>query len=266
MWKWIKRSVICVAALSVAGFCLFGNDVYSYVTSSGKLIKDSVKDSVPFEFEIARARHMLEDLIPEMRAHLKIIAQEEVEVAALERDVDNESKAVGEERMRIQSLRKAVSEEKVSYKFGSHFYSRADVIEELARRFEHFRTAEVLLASRENLLDTRKKGLDAAVRKLDKMRVSRVDLEAQIENLESQFRLVEAEAATSKFELDDSKLAQINRLLGNLRKRLGVAQRMLAHEARFIENIPVDTIDAEDLLENIDSHFEPKSEISETSL
>ncbi|MCZ6792463.1 MAG: hypothetical protein O7J95_02480 [Planctomycetota bacterium] len=267
MFKWIKRSVIGLVALGVVGFFFFGKDVYSYVTSSSRMIKDHVKSSVPFEFELERARHMLDELIPEMRGHLKLIAHEEVEVATLDAEIEEERKSVEKERSRIQALRKTVSDEKVSYKLGAHRYSREQVIDELARRFEHFRTAEILLASKENLLDTREKTLEAAIRKLDKMRVTRVELAAQIGNLESQFHLVQAEASTSNFQLDDSKFAQINRLLKNLRKRLGVAQRMLAHEARFVENIPVDVVDEEALLESIDTHFDSENDgASDTSL
>ncbi|MHC4230725.1 MAG: signal peptide-containing protein, partial [Planctomycetota bacterium] len=79
--KWLKRSVIVVAGLSVAGSLLFGKDVVSYVRSSAKSVRTVVKDSVPIEFELRRARDLVEDIIPEMHANVRLIAQEEVEVA-----------------------------------------------------------------------------------------------------------------------------------------------------------------------------------------
>ncbi|MHC4073980.1 MAG: signal peptide-containing protein, partial [Planctomycetota bacterium] len=78
--KWLKRSVIVVAGLSVAGSLLFGKDVVSYVRSSAKSVRTVVKDSVPIEFELRRARDLVEDIIPEMHANVRLIAQEEVEV------------------------------------------------------------------------------------------------------------------------------------------------------------------------------------------
>ncbi len=257
VWKWIKRSVVGLAALSALGFFVFGKDVYSYVSSSGRIIQNSLQESVPFEFQIKRARLLLEDLVPQMHANIKLIAHEEVEIATLEKELSRENESVDGERSRIQALRASLDEQKVSYNFKGRDYSRDQVVEELGRRFEHFRTAEFLLSSKVKLLENRNRSLDAARKKLDKMRVARLELAAQIEALEGQFRLVQAESATSDMDLDDSKLSQLNSLLGDLRTRLAVAQRVLAHESRFVENIPVDTVEEQPLLESIDAHFEP---------
>ena len=79
----LKRSVIVVAGVAVVGSVLFGRDVASYVRSSAKSVRTVVKDSVPIEFELRRARDLLDEIIPEMHASIKLIAQEEVEVAGL---------------------------------------------------------------------------------------------------------------------------------------------------------------------------------------
>ena len=85
--KWLKRSVIVVAGVSLVGGMLFGKDVVSYVRSSAKSVQTVVKDSVPIEFELRRARDLLDEIIPEMHANVRLIAQEEVEVAALNVDI-----------------------------------------------------------------------------------------------------------------------------------------------------------------------------------
>ena len=54
--KWLKRSVIVAAGVSLVGGMLFGKDVVSYVRSSAKSVQTVVKDSVPIEFELRRAR------------------------------------------------------------------------------------------------------------------------------------------------------------------------------------------------------------------
>jgi hypothetical protein len=256
MWKWIKRSIVLAVAASAAGIFFFGTDALSYVTSSGRMIKKAVKESVPVEFEIKRARDMLDQLIPEMHANLKIVAEEEVEVASLERELERERKSIAGERVKIQSLREGISGGAATYTTASRTYSRAQVIDELSRRFEHFRTAEQVLAGKERLLESRRAALDAAIQKLEKTRLARIDLAAQIESLEAQFRLVQAQSAGNGFRVEETKLAQTERLLGDLRKRLEVAQRVLAREARFVEAIPVEEpVNAEALIEKIDQHF-----------
>lgn len=251
----MKRSVLAAALAGAGLFFVFGTDALSYVTSSGRMIKRAVKDSVPVEFEIKRARDMLDELIPEMHANLKIVAEEEVEVANLEKDLSREKKDLDGERAKIQTLRDGLSAGKASVQFASHSYSRTQVIEELSRRFEHFRTAENLITGKEKLLESRKAALDAAIRKLEKTRLARVELAAQIESLEAQFRLVQAQSAANGFRIDDSKLSQMERLLGELKKRLDVAQRVLARETKFVETIPIETVNEEGLIEKIDQHF-----------
>jgi hypothetical protein len=256
MWKWIKRSIVIGVAACAAGLFFFGTDAMSYVTSSSRAIKRAVKDSVPIEFEIKRARDLLDELIPEMHANLKIVAQEEVEVASLERELEHERKSIADERGKIQSLRDGISGGAATYTAASRTYSRAQVIDELSRRFEHFRTAEQVLAGKEKLLDSRRAALDAAVKKLEKSRLARIELASQIESLEAQFRLVQAQSAGNGFRVEESKLSQTERLLTELRKRLEVAQRVLAREARFVETIPVEEpVNAEALMEKIDHHF-----------
>jgi hypothetical protein len=45
-------------------------------------MRGAVKDAVPIEFQIQRARDSLNDIIPEMQANIRLIAQQEVEIAA----------------------------------------------------------------------------------------------------------------------------------------------------------------------------------------
>ena len=81
--KSIKMGVLTVAGAAVIGGLVFGTDLVSYVTSSTKLVRAKVKDAVPIEFELRRARDLLEEIIPEMQTNVRLIAQEEVEVDRL---------------------------------------------------------------------------------------------------------------------------------------------------------------------------------------
>ena len=55
----------------------FGWNAMSYVRTSIDGVKGAVQQAVPLEFEIRRARTMLNDLIPEVRKNMLAIAQEE---------------------------------------------------------------------------------------------------------------------------------------------------------------------------------------------
>lgn len=254
--KWVKRGVIAGAAACLIGGLIFGKDVVSYVRSSAKSVRTVVKESVPIEFELRRARDLLEEIIPEMHANIRLIAQEEVEVAALEADIEKSKEACDEERVRVRRLRNALAKPQARYCFAGKEYPREYVKEDLARRFELLKQSELVLASKKRLLATRQQSLHAAMQLFEKTRSEKRLLEDKIEALTSQYRLVKAAAVGSQIEVDNSKLAQTEKLIAQIKKRLDVAERVLAHESHFIQPIPVDSIVEKDLLTQVDEYFD----------
>jgi BMFP domain-containing protein YqiC len=253
--KWVKMGVIGAVGLTVVGGLLFGKDMISYVKSSAKSVRTVVKDSVPIEFELRRARDLLDDIIPEMHANIRLIAQEEVEVAALKNEIGKNRESLGDEQTKITTLRAALEQPQAQFCFAGKDYSRLEVKQDLAARFERFKESEIVLASKARLLDSREKSLEAARQMLEKTRGQKRLLEDRIEALTSQYRLVKAASVGSSIQMDNSKLAQTEKLIGEIKKRLDVAERVLAHESQFVESIPVDTVVEEDLVVQVDDYF-----------
>ena len=256
--KWLKRSVFVVAGVSLLGGLLFGKDLVSYVSSSAKSVRTVVKDSVPIEFELRRARDLLEDIIPEMHANIRLIAQEEVEVAALKVDITKSEESFKEEKGRIAKLRNALEVQQAQYHFGGREYPRSYVKEDLANRFERFKESEIVLASKRRLLTTRENSLHAAMNLLEQTRGRKRVLKDKIESLASQYRLVKAASIGSNIQVDNSKLAQTEKLISQIKRRLDVAERVLAHESQFVQAIPVDAVAEADLLTQVDEYFQIK--------
>lgn len=256
--KWLKMGVIGTVSLGLLGGLIFGKDVVSYVRSSANSVRTVVKDSVPIEFELRRARDLLEDIIPEMHANVRLIAEEEVEVAALKGEIAKSQEALDEERTKIRTLRDSLEVHQASYTFGGRRYSRTDVKADLAARFERLKEGEMVLASKERLLTSRQNSLNAAVQLLDKTKARKHILETKIETLASKYRLVKASAVGSKVQIDNGKLAQTEKLIAQIQKRLDVAERVLAHESRFVSEIPVDAVVESDLVAQVDEYFQER--------
>jgi hypothetical protein len=257
--KWVKTGVIAAVGLSIAGGLLFGKDAVSYFCSLAKSVPAAVKDSVPVEFELKRARDLLEEIIPEMYANIRLIAEEEVEVAALKVDIANGQESIEEERIRIAKLRDALGKSQAQYCFGNREYPRSYVKEDLAHRFERFKESELVLASKQRLLTARQNSLDAAMRLLERTKTRKRELEDKIEALASQHRLIKAASIGSNIQVvDNSKLAKTEKLINHIKKRLDVAERVLAHESQFIQAIPVDVVAEADLLTQVDEYFQAK--------
>ena len=258
--KWVKLGVMGTVGFGLLGGLLFGKDVVSYVKSSAKGVRTAVKESVPVEFELRRARDMLEDIIPEMHANIRLIAQEEVEVAALKGEIGKAGEALQDEQTRIKTLRIALEQPQAKYHFAGRNYDRYEVKEDLATRFERYKENELVLASKVRLLDSREKSLNAAMQLLEKTRSQKRILENRIEALASQYRLVKAASVGSQIQVDNGKLARTQKLITEIQKRLDVAERVLAHESKFIESIPVDTVVESDLVAQVDEYFESRED------
>lgn len=258
--KWLKRGVIVAASVSILGGLLFGKDVVSYVRSSAKSVRTVVKDSVPIEFELRRASDLLEQIIPEMHANIRQIAQEEVEVAALKVDISRSEDSMKQEEQRIAKLRDALAEAKAQYCFAGKDYPRSYVKEDLANRFERFKETELVLAGKKKLLGSRENSLHAAMQVLEQTRSRKKMLATKIESLTSQYRLIKAASVGSNIQVDNSKLAQTEKLIAQIKKRLDVSERVLAHESQFVQSIPVDAVAEEDLLTQVDEYFKTRDQ------
>jgi len=253
--KLVKYGLISAVVLAVAGGGLFGTDLVSYLSSSARSLRTSVKDSVPVQFELQRARDLLDEIVPEMHANIRLIAEEEVEVEALKKDIVQCETSLGDSQAKIGKLGGLLGGEGTYFTLSNRRYSRDAVKDELARRFERHKEAEVVLAGKRRLLAAREKSLSAAIQMLSKARAQKVVLADRIESLAAQHRLVQAASVGSRFQVETSKLAQTDKLISDIKKRLDVAERVLAHEGRFVEQMEVDVVDEGDLLSEVREHF-----------
>ncbi len=263
--KWVKRGAIATVGLTLVGGLLFGDDLISYVKSSANAIQGTVKSNVPIEFELTRAKDLLDEIIPEMHANVRRIATEEVELAALKQDIKESEEKLAEERARMAKLRDVVTIETASYRIGGKKYSHQQVVDDLSRRLDRVKEAEVVLEGKKRLVTQREATLAAAEQMLQKTQSQKALLEDKIESLASQHRLVQAAATTSHVKLDNSKLAQTEKLISEIQKRLDVAERVLARESDFVQPIEVSVVDEVDLLAQVDEYLYGPSDLAEST-
>jgi hypothetical protein len=253
--KLAKWTVLGLAGLGIAGGLLFGRDLCSYVTSSARSVRCAVKDSVPVEFQLRRARDLVDDIVPEMQANVRVIAQQEVEIEALKKDIDQSEKSLSDEKARVAKIRDCLVTQQTSFNFGAHAYTREQIKEDLARRFDASKEGEMVLAGKKRLLENRTKSLAAAEQMLEKARSQKAMLESQIATLDAQNKLVQAAAIGSANSIDSSKLAQSQKLIDQIKKQLDIAERVLARESKFIEPVQVDVVSEKDLLIQVDDYL-----------
>lgn len=264
-FKALKYGTMSLAAGSLAGAAIFGADAASYLRSSAHSVRTSVRESIPVEFELRRARDLVDQILPEMQANVRLIAEQEVEIDAAGRDIADGTKSLAEESARIQKLREALATSDATFTFGGIRYTRDQLKLDLARRFDLYREAEGTLAAKRHLLDERQRSLAAAESQLEQMRQRKLALESQVEALAGQYRLVQVASAAGKpVTVDAGKLAQAEKLVAEIRKQLNVAEHVLAREAKFTQPIAVDTVDEQELVSKVDRHFHPDAKAAAT--
>lgn len=255
IFKSLKFVAMASTVGLIAGGALFGREVCSYVTCSAQSIREAVKSSVPVEFQLRRAKELVNDIVPEMQANVRLIAQEEVEIDALKGDIAQSRKEISDERMRVATLRDGLSSAQVSFTFGDFVYTRDQLKDDLSRRFEGLKESEVVLSGKERLLTNRQQSLQAAMQALQRTRSQKSLLESQIAALEAQNQLVRAASVGSAVAIDNSKLSQSEQLIADIKKQLDVSERVLAHEANFVQPIQLDVVNEKDLLKQVDQHL-----------
>lgn len=258
----IKKMILgAVVAVLAAGFFL-GRDAASYVRTSVGRLKDSVRNNVPTEFQIERARGMIKGLVPEIRKNMHAIAKEEVEVEQLQKQIADTESRLAKEKGDLLRLKTDLETGESVFHYASRTYTVGQVKVDMSRRFERYQTGEATLASLREIFDARRKTLEAARQKLEGTLAEKRRLEVEVENIEAQLQVLVATQTTNQYNFDDSKLGRVKELIADLRTRLDVNERLINSEGYFHDEIPLDgDAAAEDIVDQVAEYFgqsEPK--------
>ncbi|MFG0289285.1 MAG: signal peptide-containing protein [Rhodopirellula sp. JB044] len=261
MLRIVKFSLGAVAALIVGGFVLLGANFTSYLRTSARAVQESVQESVPLEFELRRARDLIDEILPELQSQVRVIAEEEVAIQDLKHDLDASADRLSIERSHLAALRDQLRVQQVSYRIGDRDVPRDQLAGQLRSRLERFKQSELSIDMKTRLLEKREEVLGAALFKLEKMRNRKVQLEQKVEMLIAQERLQKASRFDSDFDSKSAaggnEMCEADELLDQIETRLAVAQRVLEHEQDVVA-IPLDdsAMTEDDILSAYDSHFD----------
>lgn len=230
MKRLFKYPIAAMLIAAVGGYAIFGTDAGSYLRTTSRSVQQMVKQSVPLEFELRRARDMIDTILPDLQSQVRVIAQEEVEIASLKSEVSRDQSLARRNRNSLKSMRDQLRTQQVSFKTGARELSRQQLTEQLDQRLRRYQQAQVSLASKQKLLQKREDSLAAALEMLDRMRDRKAWLEQKVETLAAQNRLLKASQVQAGKLIDSSQLSGADQLLTEIEKRLAVAQRVLAYE------------------------------------
>jgi Skp family chaperone for outer membrane proteins len=237
----LKKGLIAAGGLAMLLGLVFGRDMTSYVKTTVGWVNSTVKDAVPVQFELERARKMIQGLGPEISRHKREIAREELDLRKLAAQVQQDEQKLAKNWSEIETLKGDLSRGDSNFVYAGHTYTVTQVETDLTNRFERYRTREATMQKLNMILAARQRGLDAAQEKLKAMIAAKRQLEVEVENLEARLKMVEVAKASSEFHIDDSQLSRTRQLLSDIESRIEVDAQLVNADDLVLDEIPVGT-------------------------
>jgi uncharacterized coiled-coil protein SlyX len=250
-----KGFVLGAAALVLLGL-LFGREGFSHVKTSLGWVRQSVRESVPVEFEISRARQMIKDLDPEIHRNMHLIAKEEVEVKHLRDQLAQAEEQLAKNRSDIERLTSDLKRGDSNFVYCGKSYSSKQVEADLSRRFDQYRVKEATLTKLNQVLAARERGLEAGREKLKAMQAAKGQLEVDVANHEARMEMVKVAQSTSEFNFDDSRLSRTKELVRDIGARIDVAEKLVNAETAYPGQINLEDTEESDITEKVTAYFE----------
>lgn len=236
----IHKSIIAGVATLSLGLFVFGTNLWSYVKTSANNVRESVKSAVPIDVQIQTAHDMVQDILPEIKNHKHLIAEQQVELKYLKEAVAKKEAELASQKKAILALRNMLEEGKSTYQLASHSYSAGEVESDLGQRFDRFKIAEDSLNREKQVLSAKQKALHSNEQTLGKMLSAKKKLEVSVEQLQARVNMIRAADAVNKIDIDDTQLARTRAMIDDLNKKLDVKERLLDAEGEFVGLIPVE--------------------------
>ena len=238
-----------------------GTGAVSYVRTGMHSARQTVRDSVPIEWEIKRARDMITELKPEIRRNTEVVLREEKAIMRLAEEIGAKDQLLAKSHGEIMRLKNDLENGNqagsVRFVYKGKKFSEEQVRADLSNRFNQFQAVEQTTEKLKQVLAAREKNLDAARRKLEGMKAAERELEVEVENIQARLTLLEVAQTNSPVALDDGQLSSTRKLLDDIATRIDVAEGMIASEGALDGAIDLsEETTSEDLLEEISSYFD----------
>jgi chromosome segregation ATPase len=260
----LKKGLIAGGGALLLLGLIFGRDLCNFVGTATGLVRETVRDSVPIDFELKRARQMIASLSPEISKHKREIAREELALTKLEERLEQDEQKLAKKWSDIQRLRDDLARGETNYVYASGTYTAKQVETDLGNKFDRYTTSDATVEQNRKVLAIRKKALSAAQDKLTALIAAKQKLEVEVENLEARLKMVEVAKATSELNIDDSQLSRTRELLADIEARIEVDAQLVNADDFVFGEIQLEEPDGNvSILQRI-AEYEDKKDQSET--
>jgi len=226
--KVLIAAIAVVVALVVINFTRLGSHIKLWKHQLGV----AIQAQIPPEQEIARLKMELDNLGKEDEKHFHKVATQVVEVQNMEKEVAALIKQKNDRAASIMAMREAMKGDAKFITYADQKFAREKFMESYRTAGASFLTFEEYVSSKEDILATRQKSLEANKKKLLELKTEREKMRADLERLQlaiEQERQAQAEAANAP---DDAHYLRIRSQMEEVSNKIRVEQqkRMLKGE------------------------------------
>ena len=158
----VKTAIVSgVNALALGGLVL-GTSMVSYVRTAKNEVATAVEDAIPIEFQLKRAKDMLaNELEPEIRKMKHAVAESQVSVEHLQAKLNEKQEIVTQRRAEIMARNDQLKSQKTTFLVNDVSYTKAELEEDLGKRFDRFKTLEQTFKTEAKVLEANRQAVVA---------------------------------------------------------------------------------------------------------
>ncbi len=253
----IKKAIVAAAALGIGAVALLGTDACSYGTTLFGNVREAVRAEIDPGFELDRIRDQVDSLMPEIRQHMKVVAEQVVDVRNMQAAIAEKEAQLAGQKASILALRSDLETGGNQFEYRQVSYTRSEVESDLSDRFTAYQVLEAALERDAKILQATKETLKANQKNLDAMMTRKQELVVKVSQAEARLKTIQATETVNAIEVDDTQRSHVEELLQQLNHDLDVREALLETEGHVLGRIPVDEpeVPETNVLIEIDQHF-----------
>jgi len=256
------KKLLFWSALAVGGLVLVNAVKPGAIATWGKRVHAKLEKNFSPEFELARIKDQIKELTPDMHKNISRIAEEMVQVDALQVRVNDMQVRLNEQREVIQAMTDSL-ERGQPVTLGGKRISPTQIKDKLRK----YKDAEKSYEVAKKTLDARKEALETARQQLYEIRNQKEALQLQATEFETELAALKLAQIKTKFALtNDDRLSQIKESFEELRQRVEAERKKVELAGEFFgtpstnvkEEKALDT--AEEIIKEVRTAFAEKAD------
>jgi chromosome segregation ATPase len=253
----IKKAIVSAAVLGIGAVTLLGTDVCSYSKTMFGNVREAVQAEIQPEFKLEDIRNQVDSLMPEIREHMKVVAEQVVDVRNMQAEISEKQSQLQNQKASILALRSDLDSNNSEFEYRQVSYTRNEVESDLSDRFGAFQLLEASADRDAKIMTATKEALKANQKKLDAMMSRKQDLAVKVSQAEARLKQIQATETVNAIEVDDTQLSHVEELLQRLNHDMDVREALLETEGHVLGRIPVEEVNVPetDVVSEIDQHF-----------